>query len=399
MVLWLIAPFHNKARAMIQGRKNWRIKLSKDFENIDTEVVWFHCASLGEFEQGRPIIERYNKEFPHHKILLTFFSPSGYEIRKDYPLAYAVHYLPWDTSSNLETAFQLVKPVAVFIIKYEFWLHLINQGRKLGIPVMVCSAIFRREQVFFRSYGGIFRNMLKQLDQIFVQDQSSKKLLETIGISSVTVCGDTRVDRVVAISKQSTTNEVVEKFSDGKDVFVIGSSWPQDIEVLIDLINHEHELKFIIAPHEINEQDINTMEALIARPTIRYTQYNDTHKVGVLIIDTIGVLSHVYRYGKYAYIGGAFGKGLHNTLEAATFGLPLFFGNQNYEKFAEARALVSSGGAIAIGNSNELQESYEMFKRDPIKWSQASQACLEYIHNNTGATSTIIDWVKSRFSN
>ena len=398
MVLWLIAPFHKKAGEMVQGRRNWRMKLSKDFEGIDVDVVWFHCASLGEFEQGRPIIEHYHKEFPHHKILLTFFSPSGYNVRKSYSLAYSVHYLPWDTDSNMETVFTLVKPVAVFIIKYEFWYHLINQGRKLGVPVMVCSAIFRPEQVFFKWFGSIFRRMLKQLDQIFVQDIKSKELLNQIEITSVTVCGDTRVDRVVAISKESTTNEVVDQFSKDKDVFVVGSSWPQDIQVLISLINHEHELKFIIAPHEINEQGIKNMEALITRPSIRYTQYNDTSTAEVLIIDTIGVLSHVYKYGKYAYIGGAFGKGLHNTLEAATFGLPMFFGNQNYEKFAEARALVSSGAAFAVGNSDELQKYYQMLKNDPAKWSQAHKACLEYIHKNTGATSRIIDWVKGRLS-
>ncbi|GJM27990.1 MAG: hypothetical protein DHS20C17_06250 [Cyclobacteriaceae bacterium] len=241
--------------------------------------------------------------------------------------------------------------------------------------------------------------MLKQLDHIFVQDVQSFKLLKEIGISAVTVSGDTRVDRVLAITREAASDDIVEQFIKKGEVFIIGSSWPQDIEVLTELINGEADLQFIIAPHEVNEAQISRLEYSIKRPAVRYTRFDrDPGEAEVLIVDTIGILSHLYRYGKYAYIGGAFGKGLHNILEAATFGLPLFFGDRKYRKFAEAEALVATGGAFAISNSNELYQAYQNLKQNPSKWDDANQACLQYIKQNTGATDSIIQYMKSRIS-
>ena len=379
---------------MITGRQDWKRRLSKDFEQVDDPVIWFHCASLGEFEQGRPLIDVYNRTYPNHKILLTFFSPSGYEVRKDYPAAFAVHYLPWDTASNARFFYETVKPIAGIIIKYEYWHHMINEGWNRNTPVMVCSAIFRENQIFFKSYGSIFREMLKKTDQIFVQDKNSANRLMEIGIDNVKVAGDTRVDRVAAITMEVTENQIVERFLNGSKGFIIGSSWPQDIELLAPFINDVNH-KFIIAPHEVNNASLEQLEKTINKPTTRYSSNNDS-EAEVLIIDTIGILSHLYRHGLYAYIGGAFGKGLHNILEAATFGLPLFFGNKNYEKFAEAVDLVKLGGAFAIGDIDELKNAYSNLEDNDLAYTQASNTCREYIKQKSGATEVIMHYLKRR---
>lgn len=378
---------------MVRGRSGWSIKLQRDLENVNDPIVWFHCASLGEFEQGRPLIETFSQEFPNHKILLTFYSPSGYEIRKDYPKAHAVHYLPWDSASNARRFYDLVNPVLAIIIKYEFWYHLIQEGNKRDVPVIVCSSIFNKGQIFFKPYGAFFRRVLELIHHIFVQDRDSLELLKNIGITSVTLAGDTRMDRVAAITRETVRNETVEHFIGEQKTFIVGSSWPQDIKVLVPLINSEKHLKFIIAPHEIEESQLDRLEAHIERPCIRYSRYQWSCQAEVLIVDTIGILSHLYRYGKYAYIGGAFGKGLHNILEAATFGLPLFFGNRNYTKFSEARALVKLGGAFAIGDSEELYRNYTKLEQDHIQYQKAREICLGFVKQNIGATSIIMDHI------
>ncbi len=394
LLLWSISPFHSKARDMVRGRKDWDVKLSADFQGMKQPVVWFHCASLGEFEQGRPLIESFHNEFPGHKILLTFYSPSGYQVRKDYPFAFAVHYLPWDTANNARRFYQIVNPEVAIFIKYEFWFHLIYEGKKRNKPVIVCSSLFNRNQIFFRPYGGLFRNILRQLDHIFVQDANSSELLKSIGLDRVTVAGDTRVDRVASITREAEKNKIVEQFGNGLDLFIVGSSWPQDIEILSDLINNERHLKFIIAPHEVNDHQINHLEKVITRPKIRYTDYNGENNRDVLIVNTIGILSHLYQYGKYAYIGGGFGKGLHNTLEAATFGLPLFFGNSNYRKFAEAVALENSGGAFPVGNYRELYQNYITLEKDKDQYYKASNACRNYVEQHKGATNIIMKYLE-----
>jgi len=394
LLLWLVSPFHIKARKMIQGRKQWKIRLGHDFGKIDDPVVWFHCASLGEFEQGRPLLETFHKTFPHYKILLTFYSPSGYEIRKNYPNAHAVYYLPWDTAANAQAFYDIVNPVAAFIIKYEFWYHMIEESKKRNIPVMVCSSIFNQRQIFFKAYGGLFRTLLKNLNHIFVQNSESLQLLRNIGISSVTVSGDTRVDRVAAIIKESAKNPILEQFANGSELFIVGSSWPRDIRILSGLINHEKHLKFVIAPHEIDDPGIRQLEANINRPSVRYTRFQESSQADILIVNTIGILSHLYQYGKYAYIGGGFEKGLHNILEPATFGLPLFFGNLNYHKFAEADALVKLGGAFAVGDSEELYQHYHQLETDKDRYRDASRVCRHYIGQHTGATEIIMKYVK-----
>ena len=389
----LASPFHLKAKKMIQGRRHWQTKLNKDFRDLDCPVVWFHCASLGEFEQGRPLLELFIKIYPNYKVLLTFFSPSGYEVQKNYPHAHAVHYLPWDTASNAQEFYNITKPVAAFIIKYEFWYHLIREGKDRNVPVMVCSSIFNVGQIFFKPYGGLFRKILFNLEHIFVQDSGSFELLKKVGISSVTVAGDTRMDRVAAITENTTGNDIVKQFVNGHETIIIGSSWPQDISVVAPLVNSEKHLKFIIAPHEINEKHLSQLNSIIERSSVCYSEYSGSTDADVLIIDTVGILSHLYQYGKYAYIGGAFGKGLHNILEAATFGLPLFFGNRNYKKFREAVSLVELGGAIAIEDTNSLNQAYTRLERDDGLYQQTSDVCRMFVKENTGATKTIMDHV------
>ena len=380
---------------MIAGRVGWRKKLTAEMKDVSNPIVWFHCASLGEFEQGRPIIDSVKSLLPDYSILITFFSPSGYEIRKNYQNADLVHYLPWDTLSNARDFYQIVQPAAVVIIKYEFWYHLIAQGRLDNVPVISCSAIFRDHQVFFKPWGGLFRKMLHNLNHIFVQDSKSSKLLNSINIQSVTVSGDNRIDRVATITDETIANHVVESFLNGEKAFVVGSSWSQDISILAPFINREMGIKFIIAPHEVNEAHLNHLYEKLKRPMIRYTKYTEGATADILVVDTIGILSHIYKYGQYAYIGGAFGKGLHNILEPAAFGLPLFFGNQNYAQFSEAEALIKLGAAFAIGNNEELKQAYLQVSKDEQSYQTASTICSNYINQNTGATQIVIDHLKN----
>jgi len=376
---------------MVQGRKNWRTQLSDSLNFQDHDVAWFHCASLGEFEQGRPLIEQFAKAYPDFKILLTFYSPSGYEIRKNYPIVHQVLYLPWDTPDNARFFVQTVVPKIAFIVKYEYWYQLLQQAYNMGTPVLLCSAIFRPNQVFFKPYGTLFRNLLKYFDHLFVQDTASQQLLSKIAIVNVTVAGDTRMDRVTDITNQVTGIASVEEFvSNAENVLVVGSSWPEDIEVLAPLINESSHTKFIIAPHEISADHLDHIEKATQRPSVRYTSGGITSAHEILIIDTIGILSSLYQYGDYAYVGGAFGKGLHNILEAATFGLPLFFGNKNFQKFREARDLVDVEGAKAIANTLQLQTACSELMQDPERYELASQACKNYVKAQTGATDIIM---------
>lgn len=393
VILRLVSPFHQKAKKMLQGRSHWQTKLKGDFQGLENPVVWFHCASLGEFEQGRPLLESFCRVFPHYKVLLTFFSPSGYEVRKSYPHAHAVHYLPWDTASNAREFYNIVKPKVSFIIKYEFWYHFITEGKDRNVPVMVCSSIFNGGQIFFKPYGGLFRKILLNLEHIFVQDCKSLELLKKIGIDSVTVAGDTRMDRVAAITENTTDNELVKQFVNEHETFIIGSSWPQDISVIAPLVNSETHMKFIIAPHEINHNQLIQLDTLIKRSSIRYSELPGPSEVDVLIIDTIGILSYLYQYGKYAYIGGAFGKGLHNILESATFGLPLFFGDRNYQQFREAVSLVELKGAFPINDAKELYQAYKYLDQNENLYQQTSAICRNFVKENTGATKIIMDHV------
>jgi 3-deoxy-D-manno-octulosonic-acid transferase len=388
--------FNKKARLWIRGRK-------KIFEQIhskidpNSSVIWFHCSSLGEFEQGRPVIEKIREIFPGRNILLTFFSPSGYEIRKNYSGADYIFYLPLDTKKNAVRFLNLVKPEAVFFIKYEYWFHFLSRLHKMNIKIYLISGIFRSGQVFFKWYGKWFRKILRTFHHLFVQDNESVELLQSIGFENVTVCGDTRFDRVYAIAQKATEYPAIRSFIDGKLTFIAGSTWPPDEEIIVRFMNENNlPVKYIIAPHEIHEQGITQLQESIKGKTVRYTSMNESEikEANVLIIDTIGILSSVYQYGNVAYIGGGFGKGIHNILEAATFGLPIIFG-PNFKKFREASELVKLNGAFSITNSDDLNTIINTFIKNHQAFKTAGENTREYVMRNLGATDIITKFVRS----
>lgn len=357
------------------------------------DIVWFHAASLGEFEQGRPVIEALRQQKPDIKILLTFFSPSGYEIRKDYNGVDFVYYLPVDLSWNAKRFIKFLKPKAVYFIKYEFWFNYIRILHNLKIPVYCFSANFRPGQTFFKWYGVWYRGILHEFTHFYVQNQQSKILLkEKLGIENVTICGDTRFDRVAQIAENTKPLPVVERFRNGKRIVIAGSTWPSDEDFLIKYINEtNNNCKFIIAPHEIHESNITQLISQINRKVCRYSQIdeNTNEENDILIIDNIGILSLVYQYGEIAYIGGGFGKGIHNILEAATFGLPIVFGPK-YQKFQEAIELINIGRAVAINNYNSLRIAIDKLLNDQGSFQKASLACKALIQDSKGATEIIL---------
>jgi len=386
--------FNPKAKAFIKGRKNWRSDLVDKFKGNKSPVVWFHCASLGEFEQGRPVIEAFKKEFPDYKVLLTFFSPSGYEVRKNYNHADFICYLPTDTLSNARFFIHIVKPRMALFVKYEFWHYYYKVLAKNNIPLLSISSIFRPSQIYFSWYGGFYRKILSRVNHFFVQDSGSKELLENIDINNVTVSGDTRFDRVWKICSQPKDLPLVSKFKDNKKTMVVGSCWPEDLNALTSFIN-ETELKFIIAPHEIDNKFLKQLKKDFIRKTIKYSDLNevDPADYSILIIDNIGMLSSLYGYGEFAYVGGGYGKGLHNILEPATFGIPIFFGDKNIAKFKEANDLINLGGASAVSGYDELRLQFRTFN-DHNTYEIASQINRDYVKNNVGASDSIIKFSK-----
>jgi 3-deoxy-D-manno-octulosonic-acid transferase len=376
----------------VKGRKNWRKNLAGKINNNE-RYIWFHCASLGEFEQGRPVIEEIKKQFPECKIALTFFSPSGYEIRKNYNLADIVAYLPIDTKKNAHDFILLLNPEKVFFIKYEFWYFYISELKKRKIPLFIISAIFRKNQQFFKNtpWGKLYRKMLFNFEHIFVQDETSAQLLKSIELNNYTVAGDTRFDRVSAIASNSVNIPVIERFCGNAPLLVAGSTWKPDEELLTEYINYSKYTKFIIAPHEVSEININRLLQMLKIPAIRFSHIENAEieNFRVIVIDSIGLLSSVYRYGDVAYIGGGFGVGIHNILEAATFGLPVIFG-PNYSKFKEAVDLISRGGAFTISNFNQLKSVTETLLYDNEASRKASENCLRYVTENIGSTEIII---------
>ncbi|UII29312.1 3-deoxy-D-manno-octulosonic acid transferase [Fulvivirga maritima] len=392
------ALFNKKAKQFSQGRKNLFQELSNDFKSHSGDLAWFHCASLGEFEQGRPVIEAFKKDFPHFKILLTFFSPSGYVVRKDYPLADFVYYLPLDTPGNAKQFINITKPNLAIFVKYEYWYFHLRALRKNNIPILSVSSIFRNDQVYFKKYGGFYRHILKQVSHFFVQDHKSKELLNNLSFNNVSISGDTRFDRVVSIVNNKKDIPLVKQFKGNDKLMVVGSCWPEDFDVLLSFIN-EFPLKFIIAPHEIEERFMQRIEKEAIKKTIRFSQLtsSNTQENDILIIDNVGMLSSLYGYADYAYVGGAFGAGLHNILEAATFGLPIFFGNKNYTKFREAVDLVNLGGAVAIGDNNQLRFQFHQFMEEKT-YNIGSQVNRDYVLDHTGATDKIINHCKEILS-
>jgi 3-deoxy-D-manno-octulosonic-acid transferase len=390
------ALFNPKAKAFVRGRKDIFKKLEEAFSKNNSPVIWIHCASLGEFEQGRPLIEALKSEKPNHKTLLTFFSPSGYEVRKNYANADFIFYLPWDRKSNAKKFVSIAKPSLVIFIKYEFWYHYTHQLHKQNVPIVSASSIFRKDQFFFKRYGSFYREVLKKFTYFFVQNTVSVKLLNGIGIRNCKRAGDTRFDRVNALTQQPGEISVIEKFKDKQHTWVIGSCWQEDMDQLIPFINEsENRLKFIIAPHEISESFINSIEKNLQVKSLRYSQAQENPEAySVMIIDNIGMLSKLYKYGEFAYVGGGFGKGLHNILEPACYGIPVFFGNGNYEKFQEANDLIMRGGAFEISGYADLRSKYELLISRPENYLIACEVTAEYVKENLGATDMIIGYCK-----
>jgi len=357
-------------------------------------VAWFHAASLGEFEQGRPVIEAFRGKYPHYKILLTFFSPSGYEVRKDYKGADHVFYLPLDTPYNAGKFFAIVQPKVVIFIKYEYWYNFLNELYKNKVPVIIISAIFRPDQIFFRWYGKWFLNQLRKISMFFVQNKISLELLKDVGINQSLLSGDTRFDRVASIASNRKENHLVDRFCSGFKVIIGGSTWPPDEKLLLSYLKSSIDpVKVIIAPHEIHEERIRSVETLFGDfQTLRYSGATpeDVNHTKVLIVDGIGYLSGIYGYCHVAFIGGGFGKGIHNILEAVTFGKPVIFGPA-YKKFGEAVALIQKGGAFSVADESELFFYLHRLLTEDSFYAEVSVICKEFIGENTGATKTILD--------
>lgn len=396
LAIRLAAPFNEKAGLLSKGRK----EVWKKIHNIhrgNERLVWFHAASLGEFEQGRPVIEKLRQAEPETKILLTFFSPSGYEIRKNYTGADYILYLPADTKRNAIRFIETFRPDTAVFVKYEFWFHYLQELHNRQIPTYLISAIFRAEQPFFKSWGSLHRRMLGFFKCLFVQDEQSVKLLSDIHINHVRLTGDTRFDRVKQIADAARDIEKVAAFCNQQPAVVCGSTWPPDEDILLDYINHyTGTYKWIIVPHEIGENHIKSILDKCRKKIIRYSQIaNNPAEYDVLVIDCIGLLSAIYRYGNIAYIGGGFGAGIHNTLEAAVYGIPVIFGPK-YQKFNEAVSLIREGGAFSIQSGTELAEVLNSLIGTPVVAETAGKKALEYVTSQLGATEVIGEEVKSK---
>jgi 3-deoxy-D-manno-octulosonic-acid transferase len=390
--LKIIALFSPKIKLFTEGRKNVFAILEGKIKPED-KTIWFHSASLGEYEQGLPVIEKIKEKYPSHKIIVTFFSPSGYEVRKNNTVADVTIYLPLDTKRNAKKFLKLAHPELAFFIKYEFWLNYLSQLEKSKIPTYLISGIFRDSQMFFKWYGGFYRKALKAFTYFFVQNESSRQKIEAIGFHNVMVSGDTRFDRVNAILERDNTLDFIENFKNNQTTIIIGSSWPKDETLIAEYINGASEnVKFIIAPHNIKEEQISNLRSQITKSVILFSEKEnaDLSKYNVFIIDTIGLLTKIYSYGTIAYVGGGFGNpGIHNILEPATFGLPIVIG-PNYSNFAEAVQLVALGGCIVISNQEELRENLDRLIKDNNFLNEKGQICRSFIQENKGATNSIM---------
>lgn len=397
------AVFHPKAHLWVQGRQGLMAHLSAKLPPLiqGRPVAWFHAASLGEFEQGRPVIEAFRERYPDYFILVTFFSPSGYEVRKNYAGADYVSYLPTDTPAHARQLVQLLRPRIAFFIKYEFWYYYLRELRASGAVILSFSAIFRPGQLFFKSYGGFYRKILRYFDHILVQNEESALLLRSIGIGQVTLAGDTRFDRVRQIAGQARELPEIAAFVNKHPCLVVGSAWEADRAVLVPALNAlGPDLRAIIAPHEIREAELQRWEQTLDGKVVRYSAYKASGfapaavaEARYLLIDNVGMLSSLYRYGQVAYIGGAFGTGLHNILEAATFGLPVLFGNKSYHKFQEAVDLMALGGAWALEDTDGVQHKLRELLDNTRQREAAGTVCRKYVHDHTGATDAVMQQV------
>jgi len=390
VITYLVSPFHSKASLLINGRKNWQNKIREKIKP-GSRTIWIHCASLGEFEQGRPVIEAIKREMPQLKILLTFFSPSGYEIRKNYPDADCIVYLPSDTRGNALKFINLVNPEFVIFVKYEFWHNYISVLYNIRIPLYLISAIFRSEQHFFKWYGSFFRDMLRKFTRIFVQDQNSLDLLSGLDLKNISLSGDTRFDRVVTISGTARDIPQLKQFRGGEKLFLAGSSWKQDEEIIAQYINrYPGRMKWVFAPHLTDKPNVDRLEKLFNVSVVRFSEFNlETSSARVMIIDNIGMLSSAYQYAYVAAIGGGFGKGIHNILEPACWGIPVMFG-PNHKKFREAVDLINEKGAMTFDSIGSFSDILDKWLTDELFYLKSAKTAGDYIHKNTGATIKIL---------
>lgn len=396
LILPIIALFNKKIQLFIEGRKQTLLKIN---ELKNKETVWFHAASLGEFEQARPIIEELKSNFKHYKILVTFFSPSGYEVRKNKDLADVVCYLPLDSNANAERFIKSIHLKFAIFVKYEFWPNFLNELSKNQIPTILVSGIFRKDQLFFRSYGGFMRNSLKAFHHFFLQDENSKKILESIDFKNSSVVGDTRFDRVSKILNQNNTLNFINKFKNNQYTIVAGSTWKEDEELLVNYINNNalDDEKMIIAPHNIQNDAVLGLKKSIHKKTVLFSEKEGKNmaEYQVLIVDTIGILTKIYAAANVAYVGGGLKTGLHNILEPATFGIPVVIGNK-FDKFKESVDLVNLKGCISICNQNEFSSIFTKLKKDEDFRKSTGNINKKYIQENLGATQKIMNYLKTQ---
>ena len=398
LAIRLSALWNPKAKKWIDGRKNL-IQQIESLLDPKQKKIWMHCPSLGEFEQGRTLLEALRTQFPETQIVVTFFSPSGYEIQKNYPMADHIFYLPIDSCSNARRMVQAINPSLAIFIKYDFWLHYLEELKHHGTKTILVSGIFRSGQHFFSGFNQIGRRMLSCFDHFFVQDEQSVKLLRKAGYSHVTKSGDTRFDRVKKLVDLAEVIDRIKAFCNDHFTVVAGSTWPADEKFLLPLINNPaYEMKWIIAPHEISETHLHQLEQQIIKPSVRFSNRNESVDVSpdVMLIDNIGWLSRIYRYADFAYVGGGFGKSIHNILEAAAWGAPVIFGPR-HEKFAEATGLMVVGGAKSIRSGTELEKVFSEWYSNPQVLNQASEAACTYVSRNAGATEIVLAWIESNY--
>lgn len=393
--LKLVAAFSPKIQLFVEGRKAVFPILEQKIKPSD-KTIWFHAASLGEYEQGLPVIEKIKKKFPSHKIVVTFFSPSGYEVRKNNTVADVTVYLPLDTKINAKQFISLVHPEIVFFIKYEYWLNYLSELKDLNTPTYLISGIFRENQMFFKWYGGFYRKALDTFTYFFVQNENSKKLLSQLGKTNVAVSGDTRFDRVAAILEKDNSLDFISQFKNDTLTIVVGSSWPKDESLLVDFINsNKYNVKFIIAPHNIKAEQIQELKKSITKKAVLFSERNDKNLADydVFIIDTIGILTKIYSYADIAYVGGGFGNpGIHNILEPATYGVPIVIG-PNYSNFAEATALVNLEGCISVSNKKELEAALISLILIEVERQEKGHICETFVQMNKGATDIIMNTI------
>jgi len=396
LLLRILAPFHTKARLMVTGRKDWYLRMKQSVDSSQKHI-WFHFASLGEFEQGRPVLEAVKNNYLDHKIIVTFYSPSGYEIRKNTNLADHVFYLPYDTAQNAKLFLDLINPSFAVFTKYEYWYYYFEGLHSRSIPLFIVSAIFRPEQIFFQAYGTFFLKILGFVTYFFVQNEESVRLLKEYGIRNAGLAGDTRFDRVIDLPKVRKEIPLIGDFVGTAPVLVAGSTWPEDEKLLKELFQQFSEYKLILAPHEINEGHIVSILNLWPA-ALRFSKMAEYETVTlteakVLIIDNIGLLSSLYGYGEVAYIGGGFGVGIHNTLEAATYGMPVLFG-PNFKKFQEAKDLIEQGGGFSFADIKGLIDVFERLQ-DQSKRVEAAKSARQYVQQKAGATPIIMKYLKN----